>query len=580
MRNQSIIYIFAAALALSCAGNGGDVFVEAADPVEVRQIDSTLWDAAPDGLQAMWVSSDYAYSRSAYPVTDSPDVLRLTAWKGERVSGEFLLWSRERVRNVRCLAGVLESEDGARIDNGASCRFVRYTLADAPAPECKCNRKEGHPEVLVPDLLDDVTSLDIEGRTVRPVWFSLDVPADAAAGKYTAEVVVKAGCRKVGKLPVELTVVDRVLPPVCDWTYHLDLWQHPSAVARARGVDEWSDEHFAALREEMAPLAEAGQKVITCTLNRDPWNHQCYDAYGDMIRWTKHSDGTWSYDYEVFDRWVSLMMSLGINKMINCYSMVPWNCLLDYFDEASSQTVTVKADPGSAEFEQMWKPFLVDFKGHLQEKGWLEITNIAMDERSPEQMDAAVRVLSECAPEMGFAIADNHASYRKYTMMRDVCVAMRHPMDQEDIVMRKEQGFNSTFYVCCSTHYPNTFTFSQPYESELLIYYGEAVGYDGMLRWAYNSWPADPAYDSRFGSFASGDTYFTYPGARSSVRFEKLRDGIENAEKIRTLRESGDEALLKDIEEILTPFRLGDTADASCHWAQVVALATGALNRL
>ena len=92
---QIPILFFVAALALSCAGNGGDVFVEAADPVEVRQIDSTLWNAAPDGLQAMWVSSDYAYSRSAYPVTDSPDVLRLTAWKGERVSGEFLLWSRE-----------------------------------------------------------------------------------------------------------------------------------------------------------------------------------------------------------------------------------------------------------------------------------------------------------------------------------------------------------------------------------------------------------------------------------------------------------------------------------------------------
>ena len=164
--------------------------------------------------------------------------------------------------------------------------------------------------------------------------------------------------------------------------------------------------------------------------------------------------------------------------------------------------------------------------------------------------------------------------------MRDVCVDISNPMDSTDVVSRRGNGFTSTFYACCSTAFPNTYTYSEPYEAELLVLYGEAVGYDGMLRWAYNSWPADPAYDSRFGSFASGDTYFTYPGARSSVRFEKLRDGIENAEKIRTLRESGDEALLKDIEEILTPFRLGDTADASCHWAQVVALATDALNRL
>ncbi|MGN0189102.1 MAG: glycoside hydrolase domain-containing protein, partial [Candidatus Cryptobacteroides sp.] len=509
-----------------------------------------------------------------------PDVLKLTAWKGERLSGELLLWSRDPVDNVRCTAGKFSSEDGTSLDATASCRFVRYTLADASAPVCLCNRKPEQPAVLVPDMLDDVDVLDIEGRTVRPVWLSLDVPSDAPKGTYAAEVVVKAGRRVVSRLPVELTVVDRVLPPVEDWTYHLDLWQHPSAVARARGVDEWSDEHFAALREEMALLAAAGQKVITCTLNRDPWNHQCYDAYGDMIRWTLRSDGSWSYDYEVFDRWVSLMMSLGIDKMINCYSIVPWGCLLDYYDEASAKTVTVKAEPGTEEFGQMWKPFLTDFKGHLQEKGWLERTNIAMDERSPEQMDAAALLLAECAPEMGFAIADNHASYRKYTMMRDVCVAMRHPMDKEDIIMRQSQGFNSTFYVCCSTHYPNTFTFSQPYEAELLIYYGEAAGYDGMLRWAFNSWPADPAYDSRFGSFASGDTYFTYPGARSSVRFEKLRDGIENAEKIRALKASGDPAVLKDLDAILAPFRSGDTSDEACPWAQVVALATDALNML
>lgn len=575
-----LLYFGVAAFVWSCSGSSEPVFVEPEDPSALSEAESALWDAADDGLNAMWVSSDFAYSRSVIPVTDSPDTLRLTAWKGERVNGELLLWSREPVAKVGCSAGKFSSGEGAVLGATASCRFVRYTLADAPAPECRCSRKDGHPAVLVPDMLDDVKLLDIEGRTVRPVWISVDVPADAPAGTYSTEVVVKAGCRKVGHLPVELTVVDRILPPVDRWTYHLDLWQHPSAVARARGVEEWSDAHFDALREEMAPLASAGQKVITCTLNRDPWNHQCYDAYGNMILWTLHKDGTWSYDYDVFDRWVSLMMSLGVNKMINCYSIVPWGCLLDYYDEASGQTVTVKAEPGTAEFEQMWKPFLTDFKGHLDEKGWLEITNIAMDERSPEQMDAAASLLAECAPEMGFAIADNHASYRKYKMMRDVCVAREHPMEHSDIIMRRDQGFNSTFYVCCSTHFPNTFTFSQPYEAELLIYYGEATGYDGMLRWSVNSWPENPASDSRFGKFASGDTYLTYPYARSSVRFEKLRDGIENAEKIRILRAGGDESVLRDLDAILSPFRTGNIADESSPWAQTVSLASDALNRL
>ena len=35
---------------------------------------------------------------------------------------------------------------------------------------------------------------------------------------------------------------------------------------------------FERMRPTMRQLADAGQKVITATLNKDPWNNQCYDA--------------------------------------------------------------------------------------------------------------------------------------------------------------------------------------------------------------------------------------------------------------------------------------------------------------
>ena len=64
-----------------------------------------------------------------------------------------------------------------------------------------------------------------------------------------------------------------------------------------------------------------------------------------------------------------------------------------------------------------------------------------------------------------------------------------------------------------------------------------AGGYDGYLRWAVNSWTADPLRDSRFRTWAAGDTYSIYPGPRSSIRFERLVEGIQDCEKIRILRE-------------------------------------------
>ena len=55
-----------------------------------------------------------------------------------------------------------------------------------------------------------------------------------------------------------------------------------------------------------------------------------------------------------------------------------------------------------------------------------------------------------------------------------------------------------------------------------MSYYSSKKHLDGYLRWAYNSWPLEPLLDSRFRSWAGGDTYLVYPGARSCIRFERL----------------------------------------------------------
>ncbi|MBQ2965566.1 MAG: DUF4091 domain-containing protein [Bacteroidales bacterium] len=426
-------------------------------------------------------------------------------------------------------------------------------------------------------MLDSLSRFDMQARSVRPVWVSVDVPQDAEAGVYKAEVTVKHnGWGKV-TLPLVLEVVNHVLAKPADWDYHLDLWQHPTSVARAHGLEVWSDEHFEALKPVMTRLAEAGQKVITATLNKDPWNHQCYDGYEPMILWTRHKDGSWSYDYKVFDRWVQLMLDLGIDREINCYSMVPWNCELEYYDEAEAKMVTIKAEPGAPVFPKIWAPFLKDFRKHLEEKGWLSITNIAMDERSPEAMAAAAKVLTDNAPEMGFALADNHKSYKKFTMMKDVCVAIHHSIvDREDIETRRANGQYTTFYVCCNPSYPNTFTTSHHYEAEILGWYNIAHDYDGMLRWAYNSWAEDPQYDSRYGNWMSGDTYLVYPYNRSSIRFEKLRDGIEVAEKIRQLRREGVD--VSEVDAVLEKVRTTNTHDPKQPWAEIITEARAALD--
>ena len=579
---KNLVIALAFAACVACTANVTEVntFVEADDPVALTDEQAAEWNNVNGKLNAGWGNSDFAYKRSLVPTEVSSEPYRLTVWKGERASAMLVLWSSEAKSGVECQVADFKSNSSVIPASAATTHFVRYTIADQRTPDfMKTQRykRDRTPEMLAPDMLDTLSCFNMDARTARPVWVSINVPQDAEAGVYKTKVTVSHdGCGKVA-LPLELEVVNHTLATPDKWDFHLDLWQHPSAVARAHGVELWSEAHFEAMKPVMQRLLNAGQKVITATLNKDPWNHQCYDAYEPMIKWTKHKNGTWSYDYQIFDKWVQFMLDLGINREINCYSMVPWNCELEYMDEAAGKVITVKAEPGKKIFKEIWTPFLIDFKKHLAEKGWLEFSNIAMDERSPEAMQAAADVLMACAPEMGFALADNHRSYQKFTMMRDVCVAIHHSVvSKEDIDMRREKGFYTTFYVCCHPSFPNTFTCSDPYESELLGWYNVAYDYDGILRWAYNSWAAEPEMDSRFGKWISGDTYFVYPYNRSSIRFEKLIDGIEVAEKVRQLRRDGVD--VSEIEAALAKVRSAKITDYDQPWYEIMTEAREALD--
>ncbi|MEZ3577733.1 MAG: DUF4091 domain-containing protein [Muribaculaceae bacterium] len=544
---------------------------EPSDPTALTTSDSAAWAQLSPGIHAAWASTDLRYSRSLVPNNNLADTCKIVAWKGERASAQLLIWSPDSISGLNCKFADFKDGSHTLAPSIADARFVRYALADTLT-------RVGGPAMLMPDMIDTLTVFDMSPRNVRPVWVTVSIPADAEAGTYTSEVTVSGRGNTSVTLPLSLEVQNHTLPEPSQWSYHLDLWQHPSAVARAYGLEVWSNEHFDALRPIMQRLANAGQKVVTATLNKDPWNHQCYDAYEPMIKWTRKADGTWSYDYGVFDRWVEMMTEIGIDDMINCYSMVPWNCELEYYDQAQDSTITVVAEPGKPVFEELWTPFLTDFSKHLASKGWLGKTNIAMDERTPEAMDAAIKVLQKCAPDMGFALADMHSSYKKYTMMRDVCVAQGQPADLDDIVKRRAQGYNTTFYICCGPAYPNTFTNSNPYEAELLGWYGLSYDYDGMLRWAYNSWPADPVNDTRYGAWNGGDTFLVYPGNRSSMRFERLINGIESAEKVRILRAQNID--VSPVDSVLAELRNNNINDPSLPWQSTLAKARHALDQV
>lgn len=498
------------------------------------------WNSVTEGLHASLGSIDRRYEKQEIPDVKVKQAWRGSAWKGERVSAQLVLWSRDSVEQVRLRFSDFVSSGGNTIPaQSAQARFVRYVITDEFANGCGKRNPADFASSMSADVLDHISCFNMSPRTALPVWLTIDVPANTVAGVYTSTLQLMAKGEKSRDFNLTLEVLQQTLPAPADWKFHLDLWQNPYAVARVERVEPWSEAHWKALYPVMKMLADAGQKVITATLNKRPWNGQTEDAFDSMIGWTRKSDSTWVYDYTVFDRWVQFMMDLGIRGQINCYSMVPWGNFLFYYDELLGKEVKVSAAPGTPEYEDLWKPFLQDFIGHLEQKGWKGITRIAMDERAPAEMQAMLKLLGEVAPGMGVALADNHKSYKLYPdELTDLCVAHGATVDAEDRMYRAQKGYVTTWYVCCADEFPNVFTFSAPAEAAFIGWYTMAAGFDGFLRWAYNSWVKEPLIDSRFRTWPAGDTYIVYPGGRSSIRFERLVEGIQDAEKIRILRET------------------------------------------
>ena len=365
---------------------------------------------------------------------------------------------------------------------------------------------------------------------VRPLVLTVDIPADVAPGEAKGTLALRVNGVPL-TMPIGLTVDPETLPPPREWKCHLDIWQHPDAVAQWHDVPMWSDAHFALMRPYMERLANAGQKTITVTLIDEAWDRQTYGAFGTMVRVTKRADGTWAYDFSAFDRWVAFMSEeIGLANALEA------------------------------------------LVAHVREKGWEDRVRLAMDERPDALFRPALEVVRRHAPTLKIVAACDApsaitADFDDCSYGLNICERLV-PLAKE----RRAQGKLTTFYVCCAQPRPNTFAHSALAEAEWLLPAAAHYGLDGFLRWAYQSWTENPfmSQDYRPANWPAADTSLVYPGNRSSLRWEALRNGVETFEKIRLFREKaarlGRPEALKPLDAALGAFTVARGMGPNCPY--------------
>jgi hypothetical protein len=538
---------------MSYSRPGNNLYFELANPARTPVEE---WSRVASDVNVSFASDNVRYPKEKVPNVSSNE-LTIKAWRGEKVHTQILVWTKKTIHELNCQPGDLSDEKGHKIKSeNIKADFVRYVMTDEFGEGCDERTPSKYSSSLVEDPIDIIERIDVQANTVQPIWISLRIPAEAQAGKYSGSIIVHANGRHTLKISVEVS--DRQLPPPSEWRYDLDLWQSPDPVAKVHNVKLWSEEHFNLMRPYFKMLADAGQKSITAIIIDQPWGSgHVYYKDPTLIKWTKRKDGSWSYDYTIFDRYVSFMMSCGINQRINCYSMVTWNLSFIYYDETKGDTLSISGKPGSQEYIDFWEPMLRDFTKHLKIKGWFDKAAIAMDERDMESMKAVISLLKKIDPGWKTALAGGYHP-EIANEIYDYCIIIHSKFDPDVLKTRKEYGRPSTYYTACGENKPNGFTFSPPAENTWISWYAAAEGFTGYLRWAYNNWTKATLQDTRYRTWPAGDCYQIYPGPRTSIRFEKLIEGIQDFEKIRILREQfkkeGDDKHLKELNEVLSIF--------------------------
>lgn len=487
----------------------------------------------------------------------------LSAWKSDTAVSQISLYTKDaRVKSVSVSVSDFTSKDGKKIDKkNVEATFIKsvqaytgmdgYGKPDRPLPTG--NRKEAS------EVLYQTTPITVPSKTLQNIWLSVNVPKNVAAGDYTGTVTVKGD--KVST-PLTFTytlhVADATLKDAMDFKdgFDVELWQNPYRVAEYYGVTPFSKEHFDILKPHMEKYKSIGGHAITTTIVDDAWAGQTYGEksvkFPSMIKWTKKTNGQFTFDYTDFDKWISFNKKLGIGDKIVCYSIIPWNHNVTYYDEKQQKDVTLTLATGSSEWTNMWTAFLKGLMKHMEEKGWKEETYIGIDERGFDMraFDLIDQVVGKDGEPFKTAGAMDGFVEKKAMAMRvdDLNVGSiavkAHPTDFEKLRQEREgAGLRTTVYTCTG-HIPGNFSLSAPGESYWTMLYSYSVGGAGYLRWAYDSWVKDPLRDTTHNAFEAGDCFLIFPDekdaknpvSKSSLRLEKMAEGVRDVNKLMQMK--------------------------------------------
>lgn len=418
------------------------------------------------------------------------------------------------------------------------------------------------------DLLSRRESQSYDAYAVGMVWAEVAIPEATPPGTYHGgirlyESVGLSDERLVGEVTFSVEVYDVRLPGPQETNFELDLWQHNCTLARAYGVERYSEEHFALLEPYVKSLAALGENCVTVIAGDIPWCGQsCHrledgsDLYEySMVNIVRDKNGCFHYDFSRMQRYIDLCFAHGIDRWIRVFGLVSVcadpeygmdalapdhpDCLrIRYVDETDGCAHLMRNGADIDAYIRALERYFID-------NGLMDKVLLSADEpMDHDYYEAIIARINRIAPSFRFFAAINHTEHvRQCSDNTDsFCLILPAVSEEWDALcdLRRTTDKIYTWYVCCGPAYPNTFLRSHLLETRAIGALTAFFRLDGFLRWAYTAWNPNPQESLCWHHFPAGDNSFVYPGEDGkpllSLRYKQLKRAMEDYRLMEQLR--------------------------------------------
>lgn len=497
----------------------------------IRSLDACVaagpspWGVAAAGSWGtIWTSSPLVKIMQDTPVPNNPAKgVRLYAAGNEYEPFQLVLTPKKPLSNIKIVPHTLVGPKGAKIEAwNITVKNVEYVNCTEPTSE---DVKAG----LYPDPLPEHTPFTARPGKNSAVWVTVYVARNIPPGDYKGTIDLIAG--GIGKVAVPLSVHV--------WNFTL-----PS-VSRLRTA--YGNTMSWPFTYNNATTPEQRRKVVDL-YNLNFWKHRVspYAPYWGYDIGVTAQDGAVKLDFSDFD--------IAIAKYFPWFNsfMLPRFGMNDNVGFEGGDAERMKVD-----YMRLVAEHLVD-KGVL-DKGYDYIT----DEPQEEDYDAVVEAakLVRMADQRIKILLTEHIADKLIGSV-DIWVPVGPEYNEQQAKARQAKGEQVWWYLCCGPHHPwpNYFIDYPAIDLRMWHWMTWRYGLDGILYWETCYWQDNPWQkpmsqpDHRKWNWGNGDGHLLYPATKTpsktfiakgpvdSIRWETIRDGIEDWDYFRMLKDRIDAA--------------------------------------